>query len=367
MKKSFTLAEMLIVIGIIGVVAALVMPSLVQNYWKRVFATRLQKTVSLISEAASMLKANTDAYSLADTYLMVVNNDYNNAQGKFMRNYLKLSRDCGTEDYTYCLGDTYFSSDNTESSSPHVFFNSEGLYCAKINIGTTVCMTGMSDDSINDDGSVNYGSARVIVDVNGPSGPNKVDQDVFEFNLYSNVLLNEYIASSDVSDSSDLSDSSGSSDSSDTSGNITSKPELFSDSAQKIGDYWVDVKGGVSNLVLDCSNTSSEDYKYCEGVTTSDGTWGYRAGVMKACEAQGGRVPTREELLTIKQNSSGSLKDLYSDQTYGFTMVADMGHFFDCSSNSVGQCYNGRSVGMLTEGWDDAVFAGAYGDIMCIK
>ncbi len=43
MKKAFTLAEVLITLGIIGVVAAMTLPSLVGNYKKKVTVTRLKK------------------------------------------------------------------------------------------------------------------------------------------------------------------------------------------------------------------------------------------------------------------------------------------------------------------------------------
>ncbi len=48
---GFTLAEVLITIGIIGVVAALTIPVLIQNYKKHVVETRLQKFYSEINQA----------------------------------------------------------------------------------------------------------------------------------------------------------------------------------------------------------------------------------------------------------------------------------------------------------------------------
>ena len=41
-KHGFTLAEILITLGIIGVVAALTMPALIQNYTNNVAETRLK-------------------------------------------------------------------------------------------------------------------------------------------------------------------------------------------------------------------------------------------------------------------------------------------------------------------------------------
>lgn len=51
MKKGFTLAEVLITLGIIGVVAAMTTPALMTNYQKRSFVSKLQKAISTINQA----------------------------------------------------------------------------------------------------------------------------------------------------------------------------------------------------------------------------------------------------------------------------------------------------------------------------
>lgn len=54
MKKAFTLAEVLITLGIIGVVAAMTLPTLIRNYEKKVAAIRLHHFSSLMQQAARM-------------------------------------------------------------------------------------------------------------------------------------------------------------------------------------------------------------------------------------------------------------------------------------------------------------------------
>lgn len=51
-RAAFTLAEVLITLGTIGIVAALTLPNLIQGYQKRVTVTRLQNVYSTISQAA---------------------------------------------------------------------------------------------------------------------------------------------------------------------------------------------------------------------------------------------------------------------------------------------------------------------------
>ena len=56
-KSAFTLAEVLITLGIIGVVAALTIPTLVQNYRQHVVETRLQKFYTTFNQAITMAEA----------------------------------------------------------------------------------------------------------------------------------------------------------------------------------------------------------------------------------------------------------------------------------------------------------------------
>ena len=48
-NKGFTLAEVLITLGIIGVVAAMTMPVLIANHKKNVTITRLQRAYNILS------------------------------------------------------------------------------------------------------------------------------------------------------------------------------------------------------------------------------------------------------------------------------------------------------------------------------
>ena len=58
-KQGFTLAEVLITLGIIGVVAAMTLPTLIANYQKKVIATKLKQTYSILSNAIAKEQALT--------------------------------------------------------------------------------------------------------------------------------------------------------------------------------------------------------------------------------------------------------------------------------------------------------------------
>ena len=54
MKKAFTLAEVLIVLGIVGIVAAITIPSLINAYNRKMLETRFKKTDAVITQAIKM-------------------------------------------------------------------------------------------------------------------------------------------------------------------------------------------------------------------------------------------------------------------------------------------------------------------------
>ena len=57
-KLAFTLAEVLVTLGIIGVVSAMTVPTLMQNYQRQSYVTQLHKTYNEISQA--LLRYQTD-------------------------------------------------------------------------------------------------------------------------------------------------------------------------------------------------------------------------------------------------------------------------------------------------------------------
>ena len=54
MKKAFTLAEVLITLGIIGIVAAMTLPTLIGKYQKKQTVTQLKKSYTEISQPSPL-------------------------------------------------------------------------------------------------------------------------------------------------------------------------------------------------------------------------------------------------------------------------------------------------------------------------
>ena len=71
-KAAFTLAEVLITLGIIGVVAALTLPSLIQNYHEKQRVTQLKKAYSVMQNAFLMAQeeyGDVTDWGLTETYI----------------------------------------------------------------------------------------------------------------------------------------------------------------------------------------------------------------------------------------------------------------------------------------------------------
>ena len=68
-KSAFTLAEVLITLGIIGVVAAITLPSLIQKYQKKTYIEGLKVGVSIFEQGFKAAMADDGVDNLADTQL----------------------------------------------------------------------------------------------------------------------------------------------------------------------------------------------------------------------------------------------------------------------------------------------------------
>lgn len=70
-KNAFTLAEVLITLGIIGVVAAMTLPTLIQNYQKQVYVNGLKKAISTSQNMLKQMQADEGASDLSSTKLFM--------------------------------------------------------------------------------------------------------------------------------------------------------------------------------------------------------------------------------------------------------------------------------------------------------
>lgn len=94
MKKGFTLAETLITLGIVGIVAVMTLPSVIQKQHEKETVAKVKKAYSVLSQAYLMA---TNEFGTFDQW--GITTGMNNSQshiifGNNMKKFMKLSRDC---------------------------------------------------------------------------------------------------------------------------------------------------------------------------------------------------------------------------------------------------------------------------------
>ena len=91
MKKGFTLAEVLITLGIVGVVASMTLPTLNNNVQKQTYEAGAKKAFNIVSNAVSVYMVDQGVDDLSETPLR------NNADGlkAFVNKYFRVATDCG--------------------------------------------------------------------------------------------------------------------------------------------------------------------------------------------------------------------------------------------------------------------------------
>lgn len=115
-RKAFTLAEVLITLGIIGVVAAMTLPTLIQNYKKKEASTKIKKFYSMMSQAILLSEAHNGPISdwshperIADDDNELIANPKDRVEffNKYLKPYLKTikSESVDENDNTVILSD----------------------------------------------------------------------------------------------------------------------------------------------------------------------------------------------------------------------------------------------------------------------
>ena len=206
-KAAFTLAEVLITLGIIGVVAAMTLPVLLSDTKEVEFTTRAKKAYSQILQAIKIYEAQNGTPGDFRTLFEAKNQTANSAQlAEDFSKYFKGAVVCKTRNDTGCgrffykieyatpVVDNEGTYVDTEMSSPKVILADEtviGLtqynYCYEERQAQVYDDNGVAQT--NPDGSPmmkTYYSAcaNIIFDTNGPKRPNKFGIDVFKLYAY---------------------------------------------------------------------------------------------------------------------------------------------------------------------------------------
>ena len=171
-KAAFTLAEVLITLGVIGVVSAITMPTLIQNYQKQVTVTQLKKAYSEIAQAIQ--KAELEHGLMENWYFPKADfNDDSVEQNKyFFENYIKpnlkiietcipTSSKCWTDNVLNLKNEKANYISNKQTHLSYITASGYSVY---------MWMHGTGE------------GGWYWVDLNGPKkGPNRIGRDIFAF------------------------------------------------------------------------------------------------------------------------------------------------------------------------------------------
>ena len=177
-KSAFTLAEVLITLGIIGVVAAITLPTLIQNYQKQVLVTQLKKMYATLNEGFKRIAVNEKCSTIICAGLK----------------YRYMSDD---NDSLFSLD---FSNERTkekivkEFKLENVFVGtapSNSIYNYEVKYlfvdDKTSFLNFLSDDEYSLVGTTSSGEIivfngySILVDINGLKSPNTFGRDIFVF------------------------------------------------------------------------------------------------------------------------------------------------------------------------------------------
>ena len=182
-RVAFTLAEVLITLGIIGVVAALTLPTVIQKYQKQVTVTKLKKAYSVLGQIAQKSLADNDVVNFSegtvatqesvkeffDTYWLPYFNGANvdtSPSGPWQGSNIA---------YKYKNGNTYNISIYTRYSAGRILFSTTD------GVSYFIIIIRWRDIANGDWTPIFNPKQEVIVDVNGIKPPNVLGKDIFRF------------------------------------------------------------------------------------------------------------------------------------------------------------------------------------------
>ncbi len=190
-RVAFTLAEVLITLGVIGVVAALTMPSLIANYQKKVLVTQIKKTYATLNEGFRQIMTSQGCTDMTCAgfldYLTTKKNNLNVQQiisaysGNFavVSSTFKMVNTSTTFNQNSPLYDYDISAVGFEDEiMPFATLLNELIYAGYDNLTLSGALPG---------GSILFYQLGgfMLIDVNGKKKPNILGRDIFSLRVLS--------------------------------------------------------------------------------------------------------------------------------------------------------------------------------------
>lgn len=175
---AFTLAETLIVMGIIGVVAALTIPNLNSSTADKEKVAKVMKAYSNINDAIGRAEA---VYGPVAEWQQLDSDDAARIKrlGERTSEFMKISKTCGMDKDKGCIGKTFFSKTGEEEQLVSQVAGDSA------NLGYKVILADGMSLSIS--GVYGIGDWLFLFDIDGPNkGASMLGKDLFSFTIVRN-------------------------------------------------------------------------------------------------------------------------------------------------------------------------------------
>lgn len=199
MKKiGFTIAEILIVLGVLGVISALTLPALTTANQRRINSSALSVAVSNMETALRTMIEAENANDLTDTRAWNESmnlSDMTTFLGH-LSEYIELSDSVSVNNHYNGITIKATNGNNANSASSLIFGADNALITPAG--GIYVIRRVENDRSVpeqqamRDNMNLHTAVAHLIIDVNGTKNPNTVGRDIFYFIVGSDGVLYPY-------------------------------------------------------------------------------------------------------------------------------------------------------------------------------
>lgn len=174
-RYAFTLSEVMLVLSVIGVIAALTIPGIIQNTQNKQTVTQLKKVYSELLQATTLIVADNEN-GLAGLFA-----DDNGLKNLY-KPKLNEIKDCNTgQSFGNCWATSWidFNSNSLNSWNHASIILSDGTFLM-FHVESTSC-------TYNNAGVIHCG--WVFTDLNGFKPPNKAGRDIFVFHITNNGII----------------------------------------------------------------------------------------------------------------------------------------------------------------------------------
>jgi len=180
-NPAFTLAEILITLSVIGILASITMPSLIQNTQEKELRTAFKKAYSDFAQVTKKVIQDNGGTMVG----ICLNGDHDCLKNKYIA-HLNIIKNCKNgESLGICWHDNDGSSKYLRGQPYTTWGNLAGFI---LNNGTLVRVWMVDPACKNQTYSPRGECANILLDVNGFKKPNTLGKDIFYLHVYEDCI-----------------------------------------------------------------------------------------------------------------------------------------------------------------------------------